>query len=388
MSEYLVNIDLIKNEGHSQLYAELTNLQLNNEDFEAAKFMSNNIEAADETIRCAIAQADGNSEEAALIAYGLEINDSNLNTLRAIKNIGNLNKSESLFEQPCMPKNAVAALLEAQETADSVKRGLDAGKVYPVKLENSKHGKGSLLVEDPEMGFTWLLKPGLGSLSPAAGINDEQVSPSRREAGFYHTSGVFGLEPHLPRTDLLLLDNKEYAVIKLLIPDYVAAQDFKKQDPNSLVNYFAPYLNSGILIKWATLDYILGNVDRHSGNILISSKTSDVKLIDHGSTMAGNGFNPADKSTFVPFYLRYHVAENFKNLSQAEKLLKMPKVPEIVADSLKAWFNSIDVNLMAGVLIRYGIEPKPMVERFNAIKVMLLEMPLDTIVATLWCPSL
>ncbi len=184
----------------------------------------------------------------------------------------------------------------------AVERASKAGKVGIIKFKAGKHSGGTLIAKDPVSRITLLLKPGSGPQSPAAGESQTEASQSQREAAFFAVAAAWGLGKYVPECHLLVIDGKEYAAIKFLPPEYWEnGQQFKERDPNGPRRTLSLFLAD--IFKWATLDYVLGNPDRNSGNVMFCQ--GEVKLIDHGSALAGIDFKPAhDKFSFVPFYLR------------------------------------------------------------------------------------
>lgn len=250
-------------------------------------------------------------------AYGIQLNDDNRRALAALV-AEFMQKSEHLG---IIPTTVAACFPEAKECAAGVEHAFLQGLVYEVKL-GGKHSKGIALAmdnRDPTLPAYWLLKPGSGRLSPAKGIRELPISQTRREAAFSQVARH--LLPHdFPETHILLLNGEEVAAIRVLTKGYVAAQRIKEE----AAKLFAAAKHDGRLYMWAALDYVLGNVDRHGGNVLIGPEGRPV-LIDHGSTLAGNGFAPgSDSATYVPYYLRSWIAD-WKQIPTDQKRAKLPE---------------------------------------------------------------
>jgi hypothetical protein len=269
---------------------------------------------------------------------------------------------------------------DANETADEVRRAFEDGFVVPVHLDG-KHSKGALLASDQLSGKVWLLKPGSGGQSPSAGARQDASSQSRREAAFWHVADEWGLGDYLPRADLLLIDGREFAAINMLPWSYKTLAKIKNQrDPRSILN---PYLKSGVLHRWAVLDFVLGNPDRHGNNIMVSDDI--VKLIDHGSAMAGSDFDPAwDKNSFTPFYLRAWGPGKFSRLDAATKLKYMPRVDHQTEEDLRQWIEGLHAVDLDKVLLRYGVDPTPEKARLAKLKTMMVSEPADLVINRLW----
>jgi hypothetical protein len=140
----------------------------------------------------------------------------------------------------------------------------------------------------------------------------------------------------------------------------------------------------GTVHKWAVLDYVLGNVDSHSGNIM--ARGDRVFLIDHGSAFAGKSFSPAtDKYTFTPAYLRALAPSNFKSLSSNEKLKALPRLHEDQAKKLGDWISGLDEKCLAEICYKYGIDPASEIDRSNNLKSMCGFMAPDMAVNSCWC---
>lgn len=352
--------------------------------FDAAKFLIAGVQPSLEQVRKAIWQADGDVEQAALIAYGLEVNESNLRALRAVRDLRENKKAEQLIEAHSITPGTE----EASKAAEAVQRAFQDRFVFPVKL-GGKHSEGTLLARDSKGGEVYLLKPGSGPISPAAGDDEESASQSRREAGYWHIADSWGIGNYFPHTDLIIIDGKEFACIELLPWHYKTLDKLKKDDPTFVTKLLHPYLKSGALHKWAIIDFVLGNPDRHANNLMADSTGdtphADVKLIDHGSAMAGEDFDPAnDQSSFVPYYLRAWVIGPFNNLSVTDKLKVMPRVDDHIAEELHDWVSNIHSQDLQARLMRYGINPAPAMERLAKLKAMMSEFPVDLAINKLW----
>jgi len=353
--------------------------------FEAAKFLiAGNAPSLDQ-VRRSLWQADGDPEKAALLAYGLDVNDGNLRALRAIRDLKEHKKAEPVSE---VPQDILPGVAEASKAAESVQRAYQDRFVFPVKL-GGKHSEGTLLARDNVGGHVYLLKPGSGPISPAAGDAEEAASQSRREAGFWHVADDWGLGDYLPRTDLILINNKEYACMELLPWKYKTLDKLKKDDESLPQKLLGPYLKSGALHKWAVLDYVLGNPDRHANNLMADdtgdTPHADVKLIDHGSAMAGDDFDPAnDQNSFVPYYLRAWVIGPFNSLSVTDKLKVMPRVDDHMADELHDWVSHLHAHELGAQLLRYGVNPEPAIARLAKLKVLMSQEPVDLAINKLW----
>lgn len=352
------------------------------EDLEAAKFLVNGQDLTESQLKLALSKGDGNSEIAALIAYGLEPNELNIKRLRDIKGLKKLNKSEIVTEKSCKFEFISPVLNSGNEVAEEIRRASKETLIYPIKLSSGKYSNGTLIAKDPVTSNSWLLKPNPESMSPALGLNEELATSSQREAAFYAASKVFRLESYLPQTELLLLDNNQYATIKTLPWNYRNVQEYLKQDPNFTEKLLLPYLLNGTIHQLSIMFYILGECDAHSGNLLCNEK--GFYLIDHGSSFAGKSYNPGnDSNTYVPYILRYK-KHNFNNLSPEDKYKSLPKIPPILAFQLTKWLETIDIAKLSYVIRAYNINPEACINRLLTIKTMSQTESIDIVINKLY----
>jgi len=131
---------------------------------------------------------------------------------------------------------------------------------------------------------------------------------------------------------------------------------------------FEPLVGNGLLHKLAALDYLLGQTDRHAGNVL-SNKYGHFKLIDAGSTFAGKDFDPAnDPKSFIPIYLRCFSPRDFRVLTPEERFQIFPKPSNKGDAALTYWLDSIPEGQIVHLLHCYGIQSQPVVDRLNKLK--------------------
>lgn len=347
---------------------------------EAARYLSSKV-PTEEELREAVITADGNPEVGVLIAHGIEPTKENLELLRVIIE-GQLSKSDKSVHLP--KADSIDPFLPIDKDAsDAVKRAFDKDMVFSVKL-GGKHAKGMFVAWDEQTGETYLVKPGYGKQNPAAGLADGEAGQSQREAAFYRLAEEIGLGQHIPETRLVYMDGSLVAILRLLPWHYEKAQDVKKRDEAGVRRLFHLYMEEGVLFRWAVLDYIGGNVDRHGGNVMIYD--SDVQMIDHGSSMAGANFNPGgDKFTFVPFYLRVFVDTNFKLLPPETRVKTLPLLSNADEQALRDWFYSIDIEAVTQAVAEYGIDPLPIVARYKKLSKNGAHGRLDLAINEAWC---
>lgn len=259
--------------------------------------------------------------------------------------------------QPFNPSDAPGAAL--------AENALKKGRIQPVKL-GGKHSAGSSLFFDQVNNITWFLKPGSGGMSRALGISEEKASSSRREVAFNKIAQLIGLQNYVPLSYLIMMDNKEVAMLEFFSGDYENLN--KVRAHRSQESVFQPYASSGLLHRLAFLDYFLGQIDRHAGNILVDS-LNNFKLIDAGSTFAGPSFSPAtDPRSFIPVYLRAATSKDFNNLTPIERLNRMPQPTTQGEAALRNWIHNLPEGQVINLLNKYGINPQPVLDRLNRLK--------------------
>jgi GNAT superfamily N-acetyltransferase len=306
--------------------------------------------------------------EAALKALNA-YSQQNLDTLPLFLNDTELLKAEGYL--PGIETYKISPVrMEGTETADAVQRAVDSGYINPVKL-NGKHSKGSMLAKDPQTKMVYLLKPGSGKNSPAKGVNEDSASQSEREAGFWHVAQYIGIGDTFPRADLILVNNHQTAAMELLPYNFVNLGEKKKQDSALPIRILEPYRQNTTLFKWSFLDFILGNPDRHSQNIMVDPENKTVRLIDHGSALAGRSFSPSeDTNSFIPFYLRAWTDRKFTKMGPNDRLHYMPSLGARAEQVFDEWVANINEHHIAEILQDYHINPTPAMERIAKVRAM------------------
>lgn len=246
-----------------------------------------------------------------------------------------------------------------------VKNAINKDKLRSVKLDG-KHSGGSSLFLDEVNNIVWLLKPGSGGQSRAQGIGEDTASQSRREVAFNKVADIVGLGKFVPASYLVLMDGNEVAMLQFFGAEYKNLNTVRKERPLDTV--FAPHIPSGIVHRLAFLDYLLGQVDRHAGNVM-ANQFNEIKLIDAGSTFAGRSFSPArDPRSFIPIYLRAMSSKDFMNLTPEERCEKMPIPTEYGEQSLRNWVESLPEGQIVNLLNKYGINPQFVIDRLKVAK--------------------
>jgi hypothetical protein len=303
----------------------------------------------------------GDPADAVQTAYGLNTPEGrkafdNVKTLK-------LHKTEDVLKAP---KSIVG--LDDPEIANVLKQAYESGHIESIAL-GGKHSSGSYILKD-ETGHNWLLKPGSGKKSPAAGVDETKGSQSRREACFSGIAQWLGIEEVQP-AHLVQVDGKEVAAIRMWPMDWTNLQRSMYEDPNIPQRALTPYLRDGRLFRWSVLDFITGNPDRHGNNLMVSAEEDGNKigLIDHGSAFAGHSFDPGnDKNSFVPYYLRAWAPASFHGMGHEDQIKVMPKLSGEADVSFAQWVETLDPAELAKVCHKYGIDPEPVIARLAEIQ--------------------
>ena len=331
------------------------------EEFKTASFMANNYTPSLDDIHRAMLSYESDVVGAALDAHKLPVTAENREMLQILlraKSKDKLGKSEGFGQEALefkpFDKGAVSFAAKAQEA-------YKAGKIKRVKL-GGKHSAGSRLLRDSE-GQVWFLKPGSGGLSSAKGVTEEKASASRREVAFNQVASLCGMQDFVPKSALLVVNGQETAMMQFFAGKYRPVNKIRKE--RMLDSLFAPYIENTVLHRCATLDYLMGNTDRHAGNVLSDGK--EFKLIDAGSAFAGDSFNPLDPKTFIPIYLRAFSSRDFKVMTPKERFDLMPKLNEQAEFSFMGWLQSLPMGQILHLLHRYGINSEPFVRRYNEL---------------------
>jgi Phosphatidylinositol 3- and 4-kinase len=283
----------------------------------------------------------------------------------------NKNHTEAeIFRVAVIPRDVQPLFAKDKGTAEAIQQAYAKRLVFDISL-GGKYSNGAAIALDPENERAWLLKPEVSKQSPAAGVNDLPVSKSKREAAFSEIASLVGDGDQFAKATVVFLDGHETAAIELADTDYKNIPFLQKKPTGEqgVIDIFKDYQDSGQMWQWSFLDYVLGNTDRHSNNILIDPETEDVKLIDHGGAFAGDGFNPGgDSKTFIPYYLRSDAPKGFNTLPPEAKLRYLAKPSAVQETQFLNWLNSIDETRVFQILREYGIDIEPFKRRFDTLK--------------------
>jgi hypothetical protein len=314
-----------------------------------------------EEVRRAIYRADGDAKAGVLAAYGLDSPQGKdaFEATEALK----MQKSEDILKAPKQVYDILGV-----PVAEEMQQAYQNNRMLQVKL-SGKHAAGSYIMEDSHHD-SWLLKPGSNKQSPASGARESTASQSRREAAFAEVARLWGIT-QVAEVGLVAVDGKEVAAIKMWPMDFVNIHRARAEDPNLPSEVFTQYERNGDLFKWAIMDYVLGNPDRHGNNVMVGAKDDGwpVGLIDHGSAFAGFGFDPGhDEDSFVPYYLRCRQGPGFNMLDRDEQLAVMATATHDMDELVRQWAMKLDPDKMASVLHRYGIDPAPELKRLKKVQ--------------------
>lgn len=311
----------------------------------------------------------------ALAAHGLDPHDESLRmSIEAAIQELRLTKSE--FNVSVLPRTVMPGQDGAEHMAMVIRRAFASNLVYEVRL-GGKHSAGTAVAFDREADRFWLLKPGSGRVSPALGVSDVPYSQSRREAAFAQAARSYeSMRDFYPECWLLVVDGIETACMEVMGPGYRPAQ--KYGDAAELIK---PYQDTLDIYRWAWWDWVLGNPDDHGGNVLVT-EDARVALIDHGSSLAGNSFNPpADpEKSFIPYYLRVNNPIDWTTASPAERYRCFPMPTPEERDTLKAWFKGLGAR-WEGVLEALAPQALP-AAKARAERILNAEDPADALLRT------
>ncbi len=327
-------------------------------EFKAARFLSGGRFPSPEAEQDALHIHGDDLVLAALYAHRLPLTEENKAAVRAVMLTQSLQKAE--LDIAALPRDVEPVFEESKPTVSALRRAFANHDVHRMQFKG-KHSLGVAVAYDDKYHKHYLLKPGSGPLSPAAGIREEKADQSHREVAFVKIAQALGIGEDFPNCELVIIDGVYVAAMDLLPPAYVNIGRVRDNAAKILL----PYQKSGQLFKWAVLDEILAQCDRHSGNLMCNPEDNDkVKLIDEGSTFAGEGFSPGrDPRTYIPYYLRAFSGQDFKKLDSEKRLASFPRPDPEIKDMLQDWILGIDESKVRSILVQYGISIKPTTER-------------------------
>lgn len=313
-------------------------------------------------VRRGLRAADGDPKKGVLIAYGLNTPEGE----KAFDSVRQMRKAEGVDILKA-PKSIEGVSPDSERTVEHLREAYKQNRVEPVTL-SGKHSGGAYIAKlDHKI---YLLKPGSGKKSPAAGVDETKASQSRRETAFSALAKLMGIKEVKPAY-LLLVDGKEVACMEMWPQNWVNLHRTMTEEPNLPREACEPYRRNGELFKWSVLDGIAANVDRHGNNLMVgpADEGNKIGLIDHGSTFAGASFDPGnDSDTFVPYYLRVWAGADFHGLHPNEQIQQMPTLSGEKDDEFREWVLSLQEDDISALLHRYGMDPTFVTARLAEFK--------------------
>jgi hypothetical protein len=335
---------------------------LDTPEFKSARFLAKESTPKANRLQDALAIYEHNHILAALYAYGLPTNDEFVAKIQSIMQlrVGELTKAAAEYQ--VKPLN-----IESREIAEYLQESFNTGQFESVHLKG-KYNEGSMIVVNNRTHNKWLLKPDQPHNSPASGVDQEPIGQSRREVINSKVAELLGIGNFVVSSDLVDINGKEYAAMEFFNSDYSGLHT-RMTNGEDIKNILEPYRASGLLFKWAFMDYILGNTDRHGMNVMADSY-GNIKLIDHGSSLAGDEFDPAnDPNSFIPYYLRaYSVHDNFRDLSPHDRYHRFPKGNYQLEHEFAQFVQSVSVEAIWQVLHNYGAKTEAVTHRVKELK--------------------
>lgn len=275
---------------------------------------------------------------------------------------------------PVTPPSSILPLSPRNKSiSDGIKRAFISDRVQNIYL-GGKHSKGSMLATDPQSHAIWLLKPDIAGKSPAKGLADQEGGQEQasREAGMYEVAKVIGLQNFVSKSTVIFLDGIKFAAIHFLDKGWKNLEKMRQADPESVARILKPYCRNGDAYKWAILDAICGNVDRHAGNYLVGPQ-GQIRLIDGGSAFASDTFDPHnDKAVFTPFAIRYQVP-NWSKLTVQQKLSSMIDVSPDVDNNIRHFVSEIDKDQVRRAIEDQGLDAEPSLKRLYRLQRVALD---------------
>jgi hypothetical protein len=197
---------------------------------------------------------------------------------------------------------------------------------------------GTKLGSHPDYGKV-RLKPASDTFAEEEGADLDGVAGPKANTSAHREAAVhdlfhnhLGLGEHMHHVGLAHHKGELYSVHEH-IPNHKTLQDYADDESSgkpSVKEVLNPHFNSGKLHHMAIGDYIVGNTDRHSHNVMVHQSGGSgkpIQLIDHGHSLT-----PEKKDEYAKFpsYLKYHQhhpatehherLKNFVNGLDADKL--------------------------------------------------------------------
>lgn len=266
-------------------------------------------------------------------------------------------------------------------------------KIHPLK--NVGHFTNSAFIVGTDAKNCWILKPE-STQSPAASPVKNGLMSAREMAFSVAAKRVFGLSDLTPEVMMGILKKRKavvngpethipVAAIKMYGKEFIPLSDLEKKITGSTVKIMEKYNKTGELHQMAAMLYILGDLDAHGENVLVDPASGEIKLIDHGSSMADRSFiDKADDNVFMPYILRRGIVKAHDSMQ--EKMDKMPRIREAsVRKNVASWLHSLDEHTLVNVVNEYGFDAQAAVNRLELLKRFVNNgMPVDQAINLLW----
>jgi len=295
--------------------------------FEAARFMGEADEAGFDQIKRSLYLYD-EADEAALHCYGIPITEKNREHLHSVCSV-----LCGQPEKPILEKFEDLGMLEGipkcgEDLVEAVNRGLANGKATAFSRPVAPNEKAMLIV-DFETDLNFILKPDTHSITSGSSLS----SPIK-EMGFYKVARILGLDKYVMNVGLARDAKQEEILVMQMLPrNYTILEEKRRIDPNCDRPILEQYLRDGMIFKWAVLDYVAGNPDRHSFNMMVNVE-GDVIFVDHSSSMVID-FDPSGEDTYIPYYLRAWGVK--ARMSDKDKMRHMPTLHPEVGEEVREW---------------------------------------------------
>lgn len=139
------------------------------------------------------------------------------------------------------------------------------------------------------------------------GVDDRVFSQGEREMAYHNAAHkFFGMGKHVPLAALASFpEKKEHWTMHKMVPDSYQHGPMADQNPVSDEEELKAVKNlhrKGVMAKALVMDGIMGNHDRHDGNIFYSP--DDVQLIDHSMSLS------TSPKIHIPSY--YYTSEHYR----------------------------------------------------------------------------
>ncbi len=272
----------------------------------------------------------------------------------------------------------------AGPVAAALRAAAAEGRITPFE-GGGKHSKGMLLAST--RAGEWLIKPGSGKHSPILGVGDQPASQAQREVACAYALKAMDLERYAVRAELVQMDGKPVAVLEYLPAGkggYQLLGKALRADPSGTQLRLLPLLATGTLHRIALALFVLAEGDANNQNMMTRPE-DPLRLIDHGSALAGDAFDPAtDPASYVPACLRAWAPKGWARLPPDERLAALPRLAAGAETELRAWWAGVDRSALQAALQSNGADPGPTLRRAAEVSRLMAAERADVVVNRLW----